>query len=144
MAIRVKEKIRKLEAIKNSLKSESVKIIRRHEKEIVQLNKTQMIDGYGSDDRSLFNVLRQYDGVYNRGYKKSGLYDFHETGAFLRGMFAKVSINGIFIDSTGKGSGEKSLFITSYTNLFGLNSDSIKKLRERIKPELRAYLKSRL
>jgi hypothetical protein len=144
MAIRVKQKIRKLEAIKNGLKAESVKILQRHEKEIVQLNKSQMIDGYGSDDKNLFNILRQYDGVYNQGYKKSGLYDFYETGAFIRGLFAKVTTNGIFVDSTGKGSGEKSLFFAGYTNMFGLNSDSIQKLRALIAPELKAYLKSRL
>lgn len=144
MAIRVKQKIRKLEAIKNSLKNESVKIIQRHEKEIVQLNKNQMVDGYGSDGKDLFNVQRQYDGIYNQGYKKSGLYDFYETGAFMRGLFATVSRSGIFIDSTGKGSGEKSLFFAGYTNLFGLNEDSMNKLRALIAPELKAYLKSRL
>lgn len=144
MPIRVKQKIRKLEAIKNSLKSEAVKIIRKHEKEIVQLNKNQMIDGYGSDNKDLFNVRPEFDGVYAPGYKKSGLYDFWETGTFIRGLFATVSVNGIFVDSTGKGSGEKSLFFTGYTNLFGLNDDSMRKLRAIIAPELNAYLKSRL
>jgi len=144
MAIRVKQKIRKLELIRDNLKSDTNKILNRHKKEIIELNKSQMIDGYGSDNRDLFNALRQYDGVYNPGYKKSGLYDFYETGAFIRGLFADIRNNEIFIDSTGKGSGDKSLFFAGYTNLFGLNSDSMQKLRGIIMPELKAYLKSRL
>lgn len=144
MAIRVKQKIRKLELIRDNLKSDTNKILNRHKREIIELNKSQMIDGYGSDNRDLFNVLRQYDGVYNPGYKKSGLYNFYETGDFMRGLFAEIRNNEIFIDSRGKGSGEKSLFFAGYTNLFGLNSDSMQKLRAIIMPELKAYLKSRL
>lgn len=144
MPIRVKQKIRKLEAIKNNLKSEGVKVIRKHEREIIQLNKNQMIDGYGSDNKDLFNVRPEFDGIYAPGYKKSGLYDFWETGTFIRGLFVRISANGIFVDSTGKGSGEKLLFFNSYVNLFGLNDDSMKKLRAIIAPELKAYLKSKL
>lgn len=144
MANRIKEKIRKLEFIRDNLKGETSKILQKHERDIVRLNVNQMIDGYGSDDKNLFNVLSQYDGIYNRGYKKSGLYDFFETGQFIRGLFAKVQGNNIFVDSTGKGTGDKSLFFAGYTNLFGLNDDSMNKLRALIMPELKEYLKSKL
>jgi len=144
MAIRVKQKIRKLELIRDNLKSDTNKILNRHKREIIELNKSQMIDGYGSDNRDLFNVLRQYDGVYAQGYKKSGLYNFYETGAFMRGLFSDIRNNEIFVDSRGKGSGDKSLFFAGYTNLFGLNSDSMKKLRIIILPERKEALKRRL
>lgn len=144
MANRIKEKIRKLEFIRDNLKAETSKILQKHERDIVRLNINQMIDGYGSDDKNLFNVLSKYDGIYNRGYKKTGLYDFFETGQFIRGLFAKVQGNNIFVDSTGKGTGDKSLFFAGYTNLFGLNDDSMNKLRALIMPELKEYLKSKL
>lgn len=144
MANRIKEKIRKLEAIRDNLNKDAISVILKHKADIVRLNKNQFTDGYGSDGKDLFNVLRQFDGVYAPGYKKSGLYDFFETGTFIRGLFADVRNNEIFVDSTGKGSGEKSLFFAGYTNLFGLNEDSMKKLRAIIMPELREYLKRRL
>lgn len=144
MANRIKEKIRKLEAIRDNLNKDAITVVLKHKADIVRLNKNQFTDGYGSDGKDLFNVLRQFDGVYAPGYKKSGLYDFFETGNFIRGLFADVRNNKIFVDSTGKGSGEKSLFFAGYTNLFGLNEDSMKKLRAIIMPELREYLKRRL
>lgn len=126
--------------IRDGLRSETGKILKRHERDIVHLNYNQMIDGYGSDNRNLFNALKEFDGVYSPGYKKSGLYDFFETGHFKRGLFARISNGQITVDSTGKGSGEKSLFFAGYTNLFGLNDDSEKKLREIITPELKKYI----
>jgi hypothetical protein len=144
MANRIKQKIRRLELIRDNLNKDASFIISKHKKDIVLLNYNQMRDGYGSDGRELFNEIRQYDGVYNGGYKKSGLYDFFETGVFKRGLFAEVKGNEIFIDSNGKGTGDKLFFFDNYTNLFGLNEDSRKLLRDKIMPELRAYLKSKL
>lgn len=144
MANRIKEKIRKLEYLRDNIQKETSVILKRHEKDIVRLNINQMIDGYGNDNKDLFNVRPEFDGVYAPGYKKQGLYNFYETGVFIRGMFADVRNNEIFVDSTGKGSGEKSLFFAGYTNLFGLNDYSMKRLRDIILPELRAYLKSKL
>lgn len=144
MANRIKEKIRKLEAIRDNLNKDAISVISKHKADIVRLNKNQFTDGYGNDGKDLFNILKQFDGVYAPGYKKSGLYDFFETGSFIRGLFADVRNNKIFVDSTGKGIGEKSLFFAGYTNLFGLNDDSMKKLRAIIMPELREYLKRRL
>lgn len=144
MANRIPNKIKKLEAIRDNLSKDALFIISKHKKDIVRLNKNQFTDGYGSDGKDLFNVLRQYEGVYKQGYKKSGLYDFFETGAFIRGLFAEVNKEEITVDSRGKGTGEKSLFFAGYTNLFGLNDDSMKKLRALILPELKEYLKRRL
>jgi len=144
MAIRVKQKIRKLELIRDNLRVDTNRILNKHKAEIVRLNYNQMIDGYGSDDRQLFNKQKEYKGTYALGWGKSGLYDFYETGAFKRGLFAEINKNGIFVDSTGKGTGDKLFFFEQYTNLFGLNSDSMDKLRAIIMPELRRYLKSRL
>jgi hypothetical protein len=144
MANRIQAKIRKLESLRDNLNKETSYVLSKYKKEIVRLNKNQMIDGYGSDNKDLFNVLRQYDGIYNRDYKKTGLYDFFETGVFIRGLFAEVNNNKIFVDSTGKGTGDKSLFFAGYTNMFGLNDYSMKKLRSLIMPELRKYLKSKL
>lgn len=144
MANRIQQKIRKLEFIRDNLQSEANKIVKKYERDIVRLNINQMIDGIGSDGKELFNVLPQFTGTYRRGYKKSGLYNFFETGQFIRGMFAEVNGNDIKIDSRGKGNGEKSLFINSYTNLFGLDDYSRKLFRDKIMPELRVYLKSKL
>jgi len=144
MPNRIKQKIRKLEFIRDNLNKGASDIISKHKADIVRLNKNQFTDGYGSDGRDLFNALRRFDGVYAPGYKKSGLYDFFETGTFIKGLFAEVRNNEIFVDSTGKGSGEKSLFFAGYNNLFGLNEDSMKKLRAIIMPELQAYLKRKL
>ncbi len=144
MANRIPQKIRKLELLRDNLEGEVNKIVKRYEKDIVRLNVNQMIDGIGSDGKQLFNVLPQFTGTYRQGYKKSGLYNFFETGQFIRGMFAQVSNSQVKIDSRGKGNGEKALFINSYTNLLGLDDYSRKLLREKIMPELRAYLKSKL
>jgi hypothetical protein len=139
----IKDKIRKLEYIRDNMYKESDRILKKYEKDITQLNYNQMSDGIGSDNKPLFNVLTQYTGSYRSSYKKEGLYDFFETGAFKKGLFAIISNNTAIVDSTGKGSGEKSLFFSSYTNIFGLDDYSVDLLRKKIMPELRAYLKSK-
>ena len=144
MANRIKEKIKKLEDLRDKLNKETTSVIAKHKRDIVRLNINQMIDGYGSDNKQLFNKQPEFDGVYAPGYGKNGLYDFYETGTFIRGMFAEVNKNGIFVDSRGKGTGDKLFFFENYTNLSGLDDDSMKKLRELILPELRTYLKSKL
>lgn len=136
----IRNKIKKLEYIRGNVKKETTNILNNHEADIVRLNYLQMIDGYGSDDKDLFNVRPEFDGVYAPGYKKMGLYDFFVTGKFKRGLFATVKDNIITVDSTGKGSGEKSLFFAGYTNLFGLNSDSKRKLANIIKKEVQEFI----
>lgn len=126
--------------MRDNVKKETSNILQKHEGDIVRLNYNQMIDGYGNDDRYLFNSLREYDGVYAPDYKKQGLYDFFETGQFKRGLFATVKNNIITVDSTGKGTGEKKLFFDSYANLFGLNTDSKTKLKNLIQEEVRNFI----
>lgn len=143
MGNRIKEKIRKLESVRDNIQKETGNILNRYKRQIIDLNKNQFTDGYGSDNRNLFNVQREFDGVYAPGYKKQGLYDFYETGAFIRGMFVTVNKNRFKVDSSGKGSGDKSVFFSGYTNLFGLNDYSMEKLRKLIAPELKKYIKEK-
>lgn len=146
MANRIQQKIRKLESIRNNLNKEADKILNKYKREIVNLNYNQMIDGYGSDDKNLFNVHREYDGVYAEGYKKHGLYDFYETGRFKRGLFAVVRNNEVIVNSTGIGEGDKKIFFDGYNNLFGLNKYSKEQLKVLVMPDLKKYIyeKSRI
>jgi hypothetical protein len=144
MGTAIRNKIKRLEYIRNNVKKETSKILQNHEREIINLNYAQMRDGYGSDNKDLFNVRPEYDGVYAPEYKKQGLYDFFETGEFKRGLFATVKDGNIIVDSRGKGSGEKLLFFNSYVNLFGLNDDSKAKLRRIIENEIRDFIKRKI
>lgn len=146
MANKILQKIRKLELIRDSLNKIADQILNKYKKEIVDLNYNQMIDGYGSDNKNLFNIHREYKGVYHKGYKKQGLYDFFETGAFKRGLFATIKNNEASIDSRGKGTGDKKIFFDGYNNIFGLNNYSKEKLKRLISPELKRiiYEKSRI
>lgn len=140
----IQEKIKACDYVIANMLSEQARIVKRNEKKIIRLNINQFIDGYGSDDKSLFNARPEYDGVYAPDYKKSGLYDFFETGAFIRNMYIYLEPDNttLFIDSSGKGSGEKSLFFAGYTNLFGLDSKSEEILNYQIiLPELLQWIK---
>lgn len=143
MPSRIQIKIRKLEAIRDNLQKETGVVLNKYKPQIINLNKNQFSDGYGSDNRYLFNVLREYDGVYAPGYKKQGLYDFYETGAFIRGLFVTVNKNAFKVDSNGKGSGDKAVFFAGYTNLFGLNDDSMGKLRKLLMNDLKKIIKEK-
>jgi len=143
----IKEKIRACDYVINNMLSEQARIVKRNEDKIIRLNINQFIDGYGSDNKPLFNTQRQFDGIYKEGYKKQGLYDFFETGVFIKNMYVYLQPNNttLFIDSSGKGTGEKSLFITGYTNLFGLDNYSEHILNyEIILPELIKWIKKYL
>lgn len=143
----IQDKIKACDYVIANMLSEQARIIKRNEKKIIRLNVNQFIDGYGSNDKDLFNTQRQYSGIYSPGYKKQGLYDFYQTGVFIRGLYVYIQPNNtsILIDSTGKGSGEKSLFFAGYTNLFGLDSKSEYILNyEIIYPELLQWIKKYL
>lgn len=143
----IQDKIKACDFVIANMLSEQARIIKRNEDKIINLNKNQFTDGYGSDDKKLFNTQRKFDGVYSPGYKKQGLYDFFGTGVFIRGMYVYILPNNesILIDSSGKGSGEKSLFFAGYTNLFGLDSKNEHILNyEIIYPELLAWIKKYL
>jgi hypothetical protein len=143
----IQDKIKACDYVIANMLSEQKRIIYKNEDVILRLNKLQFIDGYGSDDKNLFNAQRQYSGIYKQGYKKQGLYDFFETGTFQKNMYIFMAPNNqtLFIDSSGKGSGEKSLFFAGYTNLFGLNSKSEHILNyDIILPELLKWIKKYL
>jgi hypothetical protein len=147
MSTTIRDKIRKLEAIRGKVNNYQGTIVMQNTSRILALQKNQFTDGYGNNDKDLFNVDRRFNGTYRPNYKKQGLYDFFETGAFIRGLFVKLdnSKQKIIIDSRGKGSGEKSLFFAGYTNLFGLDSKNTKILNnEIILPELIKFLKQNL
>jgi hypothetical protein len=141
--ITIHDYLTKAKFVKDNVKTQTEKIVQKNEKLIIQLNINQFVDGYGSDDKRLFNVRPEYDGVYAPEYKKQGLYNFWETGAFIKGMkidFGK-NINDIRIYSTGTGTGEKSLFFAGYTNLFGLDSKSRELLNKNIMlPKLQEFI----
>lgn len=141
--ITINDYLTKAKFVKANIKTQTEKIVQKNEKQIIQLNINQFVDGYGSDDKTLFNTQRQFDGVYAPEYKKQGLYDFWETGAFIKGMKVKFgkNINDIEIFSTGTGTGEKSLFFAGYTNLFGLDSKSKELLNQNIMlPKLKEFI----
>jgi len=140
MGTAIRNKVKRLEFLRNNVRKETTNILQNHEDEIVRLNYLQMIDGYGSDDKDLFNSQRQFDGIYSPESKKQGLYDFFVTGQFKRGLFAIVKDNEITVDSTGKGTGEKSLFFAGYVNLFGLNTYSRLKLRKSVQQEIQNFI----
>ncbi len=140
MGTAIRNKIKRLSYIRDNVKKELNVVLQNHDADIVRLNYLQMIDGYGSDGKNLFNTQRQYQGMYRPGYKKQGLYDFFVTGQFKRGLFATVKDGLITVDSTGKGTGEKSLFFAGYTNLFGLNDDSERKLRRIIQQDIQNFI----
>lgn len=141
--ITISDYLTKAKFVKANVKTQTEKIVQKNEKLIIQLNINQFTDGYGSDNKPLFNTQRQYTGIYKPGYKKQGLYNFWESGTFIKGMkveFGK-NINDIRIFSTGTGTGEKSLFFAGYTNLFGLDSKSKELLNKNIVlPKLQEFI----
>lgn len=147
MSVTIKDKIKKLQSLSGKLVDEQARIVMRNKDKIINLNKNQFTDGYGSDDNDLINVNPRFSGIYSPGYKKQGLYDFYETGLFIRGMYIILSPDKLklSIDSRGKGSGEKSLFFAGYTNLFGLDQINSRILNyEIIKPELMKFIKQNI
>lgn len=158
MAIRIKQKIKKLEYIRDNLRGETNKILQRHEKDIVRLNAMQLEHGIGSDGKKLINSNKKYSGRYTYFTQQialyeqpiapkveGSLYNFAWNGDFLSGMYVDFKQKGDYsIFSTGMGTGNKLKFFNGYNNLFGLNDDSKQKLRALIMDEVRAYLKSKL
>lgn len=156
MAIRVKQKIRKLQAIKNGLIAESVRIGLKYENEIIRLNTGQFENGTGSDNKRLVNSNPIFKGRYSLytqiiakntvAPKNAGdLYNFAWTGDFLSGMYVDFKNNGTYsIFSNGMGTAEKLSFFKGYNNLFGLTDKNEKIIRDKIRVDLKKYLKSRL
>jgi len=139
---------------RDGLIDESVSIVQKNQDKIVNLNKNQFTDGFGSDDQDLINIDPTFYGTYSLFTSKlypnkpfGGLYDFFLTGAFIHGLFIKMGDDKLSftIDSTGKGSGEKALFFSSYKNLFGLDSKNTAIVNyQYIYPEILTYLNSKI
>lgn len=156
MANRIPQKIRKLELLRDNLESEVNKIVKKYEKDIINLNALQMEEGMGADGLGLVNENPIFTGRYQLltqllsddaiAPKTAGeRYNFVWHGDFMSGMYVYFEPNGQYkIFSNGMGTGSKLDFFKGYKNLFGLNEHSRKLLREKIMPELRAYLKSKL
>lgn len=100
MANRIKDKIRKLEALKQGLRTESIKVLGRFRNDIIRLNTSQFENGIGSDGKDLVNSDKRFKGRYTLytqmismtkptvAPKIAGdLYNFAWTGDFLSGMY---------------------------------------------------------
>jgi len=150
----IKDKIKACDYILANILDEQERIVYKNEAEIIRMNTAQFEQGIGSDDKELFNKNPLFDGIYSLSTalsdnrKRVGdLYNFYNTGDFLRGLQVDVlpSLTQISIFSTGTGSGDKSIFFAGYTNLFGLNKENNRKLQYQIiLPELTKWIKKYL
>ena len=150
----IKDKIKACDYVLANILGEQERIVYRNESKIIAMNTAQFEQGKGSDDKPLFNKNPIFDGTYslstaliNSRKSQGSLYNFYVTGDFLRGLQLKIRPNLVEFDifSTGTGSGEKSIFFTGYTNLFGLNKDNSYILNYKIiLPELLIWIKKYL
>lgn len=146
----IKDKIKACDFLINNLLDEQERIVYKNEDKIISMNVAQFEDGKGSDDKTLFNTNKIFDGVYslstsllNNKKQAGSLYNFYVTGNFLNGMQVDVlpDLTHISIFSTGTGSGDKAMFFKGYTNLFGLNTNNNRKLNyEIILPDLLKFI----
>ena len=131
--------------------NEQEKIVLANEDKIINLNVDAMQDGIGSDGKILKNSNPIFKGVYSLSTQlldskkiAGNPYNFLETGAFLGNMQINLQPNLTKFDifSTGTGSGEKALFFSSYTNLFGLDNNNTEIVNYNIiYPELMKFIK---
>jgi hypothetical protein len=143
----INDKIKACDYVINNMLDEQKRIVLRNENKIVTLNKMQFIDGFGSDDKELFNTNRRFTGFYRSGELIGQRYDFFDTGAFIRGLNLNFETDIAFnIFSTGANTNaDKADFFKGYTNLYGLDKESMRILQyEIIKPELLTWIKKYL
>ena len=152
----IEDKIKACDYVIANMLSEQARIISKNESKIIALNTGQFEKGLGSDDKKLFNSNKRYSGRYTYFTQQVALfekpiapkiegqlYNFAWNGDFLSGMYVyiKPDNESVFLDSSGKGTGEKALFFNSYTNLFGLDTESERILNyEIILPELTKWI----
>lgn len=145
----------KLQEVRNSLLDEVENIVYRNENNIIKLNTKQIENHIGFDDKTLENSNSRFSGFYKMnsftesgGFHKQGeLYDFTNSGDFFRGFNVRVlpNLTQIEINSTGTGSGDKSIFFKGYDNIFGLTNKNQYILNyEIILPELQKFVKSKI
>lgn len=140
----INDKIKACDYVINNMLDEQERIVYKNENKITTLNKMQFIDGFGSDDKELFNSNPIFSGFYRSGELIGKRYDFFDTGAFIRGMHIKLFNNTqLNIFSTGADTtADKSDFFNAYTNLYGLDTESMRILQyEIILPELLTWIK---
>ena len=151
MSITISDYIKKCKFVASEMLNEQEKIVLANEDKIINLNVDAMQDGIGSDGKILKNSNPIFKGVYSLSTQlldskkiAGNPYNFLETGAFLGNMQINLQPNLTKFDifSTGTGSGEKALFFSGYTNLFGLNKDNAEIVNYSIiYPELMKFIK---
>jgi len=148
----INDYIKKCQFVASEMLNEQERIVLANEDKIISLNVDTFQDGYGSDGQLLKNSNdRIFKGVYSLSTqltnpkKVAGMpYNFFETGAFLSNMQIDLQPNLTKFDifSTGTGSGDKALFFSGYSNLFGLNQNNTEIVNyEIILPELMKFIK---
>jgi len=143
----IQDKINACDFVINGILSEQERIVYKNESKITTLNKMQFIDGFGSDDKELFNRNPIFTGFYRSGELIGKRYDFFDTGRFINGMQVKLfQQDRLDIFSTGiNTTADKYDFFAGYTNLFGLDTESMRILNyEIILPELLTWIKKYL
>lgn len=139
----IQDKIKACDYLINNILNEQERIVYANEKRITTLNKMQFIDGFGSDDKVLFNRNPIFTGRYKSGELRGQLYDFFDTGKFINGLFVTLkNKESLSIFSTGTDTtADKFDFFAGYTNLFGLDKESQRILNyEIIKPDLDQFI----
>lgn len=149
MPTTINDYIKKCQFVASEMLNEQERIVLANEDKIVSLNVDAFQDGLGSDGNDLQNSNEKYTGIYKNvpGQKKSGLYDFFETGIFLSNLQIDLQPNLTKFDifSTGTGGGDKALFFKGYSNLFGLTNKNEEIVNyEIVYPELMKFIKKYL
>ncbi len=143
----ISDKIKACDYLIANILDEQERIVYRNEDKITTLNKMQFIDGFGSDDKELFNRNPVFTGFYRSGEMRGKRYDFFDTGKFYQGLHIKLfNETSLSIFSTGiNTTPDKYDFFQGYTNLFGLDTESMRILQyEIILPELMKFIKKHL
>lgn len=143
----IQDKINACDYVINNLLTEQERIVLKNEDRITTLNKMQFIDGFGSDDKELFNKNPIFTGFYRSGEMIGKRYDFFDTGKFIGGLRIKLfNKESLSIFSTGTDTTpDKHDFFAGYTNLFGLDMESERILNyEIILPDLLIWIKKYL
>lgn len=143
----IQDKINACDYVINNLLNEQERIVLKNEDRITTLNKMQFIDGFGSDDKELFNRNPVFTGFYRSGEMIGKRYDFFDTGKFINGLQIKLfNKETLSIFSTGTDTtADKHDFFAGYTNLFGLDTESKRILNyEIILPDLLIWIKKYL
>jgi len=151
MPTTINDYIKKCKFVASEMLNEQERILLANEERIVSLNIDAMQSGIGNDDKVLKNSNPIFKGVYSLSTQLTdpkkvagNPYNFLETGAFLGNMQLDLQPNLTKFDifSTGTGSGDKALFFSGYTNLFGLDKENTEIVNyDIIYPELMKFIK---